>query len=65
MTHRRVLKVITESSGFGLLYCLRDIVCMVVIYVMRENIKYEDTHTYIGDKAEIFDQYGLIIVHQQ
>ena len=38
---------------------------MVVIYVMRENIKYEGTHTCIARKAEIFDQYGLIIIHQQ
>ena len=39
-------------------FCLRDIVCMVVIYVMREDVKYEGTHTYIGDRAKIFDQYG-------
>ena len=38
---------------------------MVLIYVMREDVKYEGTHTYIGDRAKIFDQYGLIIIHRQ
>ena len=38
---------------------------MVLIYVMREDVRYEGTHICIGDRAKIFDQYGLIIIHRQ
>ena len=32
---------------------------------MRKDVQYEVTHTFIMRKAVIFDQYGLIIFHQQ
>ena len=32
---------------------------------MDENFTYEDAHTFIGQVARYFDQYGLIIVHWQ
>ena len=32
---------------------------------MRENITYEVTHIYLDRELKLFDQHGLIIVHQR
>ena len=31
-------------------YCFRDIICMVIKDVMKKNITYEDSHTFISKR---------------